>query len=271
VAVLVLLNGAPGVGKSTLADLLVRQRPMMLALDVDRIKHALGRWDDDAEAAGVHARRLAVALIREHLAAGYDVAVAQYLARTDFIEDLEKVSRASGAQFLEVILFIDVSTLARRLRRRQARPDRSARAPSADEQPLRVGVRPYTLRGGRVSLPHRWSSARRVGQVQQVLGRCLGRAPGSHGPVGVGPCAALRHPRAVQLAHPIQCRPPDPCDATATRRSSGADPWLRGSPRAAQMGGDLAGGRRRFTHGRVIAASSTGYVTVADPGVTACR
>jgi adenylate kinase family enzyme len=34
----VLLNGAPGVGKSTLADLVVRQRPMMLALDVDGIK-----------------------------------------------------------------------------------------------------------------------------------------------------------------------------------------------------------------------------------------
>jgi predicted kinase len=121
---LVLLNGAPGVGKSSLADLLVRQRPMMLALDVDGIKHALGRWDDDAGTAGRHARRLAVALIREHLAAGHDVAVAQYLARTDFIEELEQVSIDSGAQFVELVLVVDASALAQRLRHRQAHPDR---------------------------------------------------------------------------------------------------------------------------------------------------
>ena len=124
----VLLNGAPGVGKSTLAGLVVRQRPMMLALDLDGIKHALGGWDDDAGAAGRHARRLAVALMREHLAAGYDVAVAQYLARTEFIEDLERVSANSGAQFVEVVLVVDVPTLSQRLRERQAHPGRPEHA-----------------------------------------------------------------------------------------------------------------------------------------------
>lgn len=124
----VLLNGAPGVGKSTLADLVVRQRPMMLALDVDGIKHALGRWDDDAAVAGRHARRLAVALMREHLAAGYDVAVAQYLARTEFIEALERVSADSGAQFVEVVLVVDVPNLSQRLRERQAHPGRPEHA-----------------------------------------------------------------------------------------------------------------------------------------------
>jgi hypothetical protein len=97
---------------------------MMLALDVDGIKHALGRWDDDASAAGRHARRLAVALIREHLAAGYDVAVAQYLARTEFIEELERVSVDNGAQFVEVVLVVDAPHLAQRLRDRQAHPGR---------------------------------------------------------------------------------------------------------------------------------------------------
>jgi predicted kinase len=125
---LVLLNGAPGVGKSSLADLLVRQRPMMLALDIDGIKHALGRWDDDAGSAGRHARRLAVAVIREHLAAGYDVALAQYLARADFIDELQQVSADSGAQFIELILVVDASVLDRRLHQRQAHPDRPEHA-----------------------------------------------------------------------------------------------------------------------------------------------
>jgi len=128
----VLLNGAPGVGKSTLADLVVRQRPMMLALDVDGIKHALGRWDEDAGEAGRHARRLAVALIREHLAAGHDVAVAQYLARTEFIEELERISTDGGAQFVEVILVVDEPHLSQRLRERQAHPGRPEHAINND-------------------------------------------------------------------------------------------------------------------------------------------
>jgi predicted kinase len=126
--ILVLLNGAPGAGKSTLADLVVQQRPMMLALDLDGIKHALGRWDDDPGAAGRHARRLAVALIREHLAAGYDVAVAQYLARTEFIEELQQVTADSGAQFVEVVLAVDLLNLSQRLRERQAHPSRHEHA-----------------------------------------------------------------------------------------------------------------------------------------------
>ena len=41
---LLLLNGAPGSGKSTLAALLTAERPGALALDIDAIKHSLGRW-----------------------------------------------------------------------------------------------------------------------------------------------------------------------------------------------------------------------------------
>ena len=56
---LVLLNGAPGSGKSTQASLLAAVHPMMLALDIDRLKHALGLWDDDPTESGLQARRLA--------------------------------------------------------------------------------------------------------------------------------------------------------------------------------------------------------------------
>lgn len=41
---LVLINGAPGAGKSTLAQALAQDRPMTLALDIDALKHSLGCW-----------------------------------------------------------------------------------------------------------------------------------------------------------------------------------------------------------------------------------
>ena len=128
VPALVLLNGAPGSGKSTLAALLAAQRPMALALDIDTLKHALGGWVEDLQASGLQARRLAVALIRQHLADGYDVILGQYLARTAFLEELEQLAADCGARFVEVALILDEVTLAQRLGDRRERPDRPEQA-----------------------------------------------------------------------------------------------------------------------------------------------
>jgi predicted kinase len=121
---LVLINGAPGSGKSTLAHGLAQDRPMTFALDVDGLKHSLGHWSEDLLASGLHARRLALALAREQLSAGYDVVVGQYLARTAFIEDLERLTEELDARFYEFILELDAPTLADRLAGRSCAPSR---------------------------------------------------------------------------------------------------------------------------------------------------
>ncbi len=123
-----LVNGAPGSGKSTLAAALASETPMMLALDVDAIKHSLGQWEQDQGSAGLQARRLAVAMVRRHLLDGHDVVLGQYLARTGFIDELEEVARGSGATFVEVMLALRVSTLAARLAARAVIPTRPEHA-----------------------------------------------------------------------------------------------------------------------------------------------
>jgi predicted kinase len=124
VARLVLINGAPGSGKSTLADGLAHQQAMALALDVDVIKHSLEGWDEDPVRSGLHARRLALALAREQLDAGCDVVIGQYLARTDFIEALERLAAEAGARFFEFVLDLDATTLADRIAGRSGAPTR---------------------------------------------------------------------------------------------------------------------------------------------------
>ena len=121
---LVLINGAPGSGKSTMAHDVAQAATMTLALDVDALKHSLGRWEEDPLASGLHARRLALALVHEQLQAGYDVVVGQYLARPTFIEDLASLAARHDARFIEVVLDVDVATLADRLARRASHPDR---------------------------------------------------------------------------------------------------------------------------------------------------
>ena len=101
---LLLLNGPPGVGKSTMAARYVADHPFALNLDIDVLRGQLGDWQSDPSRAGILARDLALAAARTHLLSGYDVVVPQFLGRVDFILALEALASAVGADFVEVIL-----------------------------------------------------------------------------------------------------------------------------------------------------------------------
>ncbi len=108
-AALILLNGPPASGKSTLAGRLVSLRPLALNLDIDLVRGQLGQWLDRPADAGLAARALAIAMIDTHLGSGCDVVVPQLLARPDFIEQLEAVAAARGAEFVEIALDVTQS------------------------------------------------------------------------------------------------------------------------------------------------------------------
>lgn len=104
---LILLNGPPGSGKSTVAQVYVREHPLALNLDIDRVRALIGGWQEDADQAGTLARNIALAMARAHLSAHHDVIVAQYLGRVHFIEQLERLAVSIGAAFYEVVLLDD--------------------------------------------------------------------------------------------------------------------------------------------------------------------
>lgn len=101
---LILLNGPPGCGKSTLAEMFVHHHPLALNLDIDRVRGLLGRWQDNPTEAGLSARAMAIAMARTHLRAGHDVVIPQYLGRLAFIQELEQVAAAAPAEFFELVL-----------------------------------------------------------------------------------------------------------------------------------------------------------------------
>lgn len=101
---LIVLNGPPGCGKSTLASMYVDSHPLALNLDIDRIRDRLGQWRSDPRAAGLLARAIALAAARTHLAAGHDVVIPQFLGRVAFIEQAEVLAASVSASFHEVVL-----------------------------------------------------------------------------------------------------------------------------------------------------------------------
>jgi predicted kinase len=119
---LLLINGLPGSGKSTIATRYVADRPLALCLDVDVVRGLLGAWLDSPHEAGLLARRLALAMARVALGEGRDVVVPQFLARPQFIDELEALSGELGVEFVEVVLDLEPDAAAARLTERATGP-----------------------------------------------------------------------------------------------------------------------------------------------------
>jgi predicted kinase len=92
IARLILLNGPPASGKSTLAATFAAAHPLSLNLDIDVVRSLIGRWADFPADAGLLARRAALAMARACLNEHHDVIVPQLVARATFITQLEEVA-----------------------------------------------------------------------------------------------------------------------------------------------------------------------------------
>lgn len=129
---LVLLNGPPGVGKSTLARRYLDEHPLSLVIEVDGLRMAMGGWVEQEESK-LQARVLALALARAHLAAGHDVVVPQYLGRAPFIDQLQAVAAELDATFHHVVIDDGHDAIVERFRSRRAQLDADGLAhPQAD-------------------------------------------------------------------------------------------------------------------------------------------
>ncbi|MFC7528827.1 AAA family ATPase [Actinoplanes sp. GCM10030250] len=134
---LILLNGPPATGKSTLARRYVEDNPLSLTLDIDRIRDLIGGWPSQPYAAGLLARSVAVAGARAHLGAGHDVVVPQLLTDPGFVGELEEVAASVQVAFHEVTLLDSKENALRRLiERTHTSPDPTHRIPNLTLPPV---------------------------------------------------------------------------------------------------------------------------------------
>ena len=119
---LVVLNGPPGIGKSTLARRFVEERPMSLCLEQDVIRQLLGGWLTRETESGLQARILCLAMARTHLLAGRDVIVPQFIALPTYLDQLTAIADEVGARYFELLLIDEAEAAERRFHTRAFDP-----------------------------------------------------------------------------------------------------------------------------------------------------
>lgn len=101
---LIHINGPPGIGKSTLAQMYVDDHPGVLNLDIDQLRGLIGGWRERFAETGELVRPIALSMASTHLGAGHDVVMPQYLGRLSEIERFQGVVHDSGAVLCEAVL-----------------------------------------------------------------------------------------------------------------------------------------------------------------------
>ncbi|SEC96978.1 hypothetical protein SAMN04489844_3366 [Nocardioides exalbidus] len=114
---LILLNGAPGVGKSTLARRWADDHPGTLVCDIDLLRTWVGGWRESFSAVGGHVRPAAQALIGGYLPSG-DVVLPQLLANGAELDAFAAVPVGVGSDFVHVVLRDPAGDVTGRFRRR---------------------------------------------------------------------------------------------------------------------------------------------------------
>lgn len=116
-SVLLHLNGAPGVGKSTIAERFVATRPGWLNCEIDLLRTLVGGWKDDFAGAGAQVRPLAREMMAAHLAAGRGVVLPQLVMQDNELARFKALATVCSVPYVHVFIEASTEELAMRWQR----------------------------------------------------------------------------------------------------------------------------------------------------------
>lgn len=117
-SVLIVFNGPPASGKSTLARLVCEELDRCLHIDVDQVRDMIVGWELDKLASGLLARSLARSMAICHLSSGLPVVVSQLFGRPEDLDLFRGIAASQGAMYLELAVCVPRETAMKRFLQR---------------------------------------------------------------------------------------------------------------------------------------------------------
>jgi predicted kinase len=115
---LILLNGNPGMGKTTLAQRYVDEHPMALNLDIDNIWIMMGQWQASQPYSDELKLKYAYVLADMHLSVGLNVIVPNLMESVDEYEAFESIAVKNNVTLKEVVLLSSQEDAIERCKKR---------------------------------------------------------------------------------------------------------------------------------------------------------
>ena len=103
---LIILNGALGVGKSTLAEKYSANHPLTLQLDIDEVRRMISHFREEKEISGPLSKKIAGEMARTHLQAGYDIVISQIFIHENDLDNFKNIAQECGVKYFEFLLSI---------------------------------------------------------------------------------------------------------------------------------------------------------------------
>ncbi len=111
---LIILNGPPGVGKSTIAARLHIEIPNSIIVDVDELRRSIPNYKEHRKDSLLLSYEKAKEVIDEYLAKGQTVIVDKAISYSDTLDSFITVGKKYHAEIYKILLFANKDTVQRR-------------------------------------------------------------------------------------------------------------------------------------------------------------